>query len=213
MDLKSLIHRELGEGLTEKELASTVGVSRQTIADILDGEYPDDLATWEKFAAYFRMETDFLRVGMPGRSGTALGQARVRPVKAGRYRKVPLLHWNQIDQALSSKSLPREVRVGTMLETDVPGPRTFALSVKDNSMEPLFTEKEIIFVNPDLSCEPGHYVVVGNHDGRSEDALLRQLKRIGNQYVLHPLSRDYNDLPLTLRKRIKGRVVRLRKNL
>ena len=27
-------------------------------------------------------------------------------------------------------------------------------------MQPLFSEGEIIFVNPDLSGEPGHYVVV-----------------------------------------------------
>ena len=32
MNLKSLIHRELGEGLTEKELASAVKVPARTIA-------------------------------------------------------------------------------------------------------------------------------------------------------------------------------------
>ena len=35
MDLKGLVHRELGEGLTEEELASTVGVSVETISNIL----------------------------------------------------------------------------------------------------------------------------------------------------------------------------------
>ena len=36
MDLKGLVHRELGEGMTEEELASTVGVSVEIIANILD---------------------------------------------------------------------------------------------------------------------------------------------------------------------------------
>jgi SOS-response transcriptional repressor LexA len=100
-----------------------------------------------------------------------------------------------------------------MLETDVPGRRTFAVQVRDNSMQPLFSEGEIIFVNPDLPSEPGHYVVAESEDGRPEEALLRELKEIGGQTILHPLNRRYADLPLTKQQRIWGRVVRLRKNL
>jgi len=80
-------------------------------------------------------------------------------------------------------------------------------------MQPLFSEGEIIFVNPDLPSEPGHYVVVESEDGRPEEALLRQLKEIGGQTILHPLNRRYADLPVTKQQRIWGRVVRLRKNL
>ena len=100
-----------------------------------------------------------------------------------------------------------------MLETDVPGIRTFAMQVKDNSMEPLFSEGEVIFVNPDLPSEPGHYVMVDSEQGRPEGALLRQLKEIGGQTKLHPLNRRYEDLPMTNQQRILGRVVRLRKNV
>jgi len=35
VNLKSLVHRELGEGVTEKELAAAAGVSVRTIGDIL----------------------------------------------------------------------------------------------------------------------------------------------------------------------------------
>jgi plasmid maintenance system antidote protein VapI len=44
VNLKGLIHRELGEGLTEEELASAVGVSVRTIANILVDELPHDPA-------------------------------------------------------------------------------------------------------------------------------------------------------------------------
>jgi SOS-response transcriptional repressor LexA len=71
-----------------------------------------------------------------------------------------------------------------MLETDVPGVRTFAIQVKDNSMEPLFSEGEVIFVNPDLPTEPGQYVLVDSEDGHPEGALLRQLKEINGQTIL-----------------------------
>ena len=50
MNLKGLVHRELGEGLTEEELASAVGVSAKTIANILVDELPQDRAVWETFA-------------------------------------------------------------------------------------------------------------------------------------------------------------------
>ena len=65
MHLKGLVHRELVEGVTEEELASAVGVSVRTIADILADEPPQDLAIWEQFARYFRMDVDFMRSGGP----------------------------------------------------------------------------------------------------------------------------------------------------
>ena len=108
---------------------------------------------------------------------------------------------------------PRLIHAKGLLETDIPGRRTFALQIRDNSMQPLFSEGEIIFVNPELSGEPGDYVVVESEPGGPEGALLRQLKEIGGQAILHPLNRRYEDLPKTKHQRIWGRVVRLRKNL
>lgn len=214
MNLKGLVHRELGEGLTDEELASAVGVCAQTIANILIDKLPQDPAIWEAFARYFRIDADFLRVGgptLPDGMFELSGSTHHSP--AGQMRKVPLLNCHQVDQMVTRNEAPRVVHAEAMLETDVPGKRTFAVSVKDNSMQPLFSEGEIIFVNPDLPSEPGHYVVVESEDGHPEGALLRQLKDIGGRSVLHPLNRRYEDLPLTKQHRIWGRVVRLRKNL
>ena len=214
MNLKGLIHRELGEGLTEEELASAVGVSVRTIANILVDELPQDPAVWETFARYFRIHADFLRSGGPPHSEGLFDLTEsAHPSPLGPMRKVPLLKWDQIDQMVTHEEPPRLIHAEALLETDVPGKRTFAVQVKDNSMQPLFSEGEIIFVNPDLPSEPGHYVVVESEDGRPEGALLRQLKEIGGQAILHPLNRRYEDLPVTKDQRIWGRVVRLRKNL
>jgi SOS-response transcriptional repressor LexA len=214
VNLKSLVHRELGEGLTEEELASAVGVPVQTIANILVDEPPQDPAVWKTFARYFRIHADFLRSGGPPHSeGLFDLTENAHPSLLGPMRKVPLLRWDQIDQMVTSEEVPRLIQAEAMLETDVPGKRTFAVQVKDNSMQPLFSEGEIIFVNPDLPDESGHYVVVESEDGRHEGALLRQLKEIGGQAILHPLNRQYEDLPVTKDQRIWGRVVRLRKNL
>jgi SOS-response transcriptional repressor LexA len=214
VNLKGLVHRELGEGLTEEELASAVGVPVRTIANILVDELPQDPAIWEDFARYFRTHADFLRFGYPPHSeGLFELTESTYPSTVGQLRKVPLLRWDQIDQMVKSIEPPRLIHAEALLETDIPGRRTFAVQVKDNSMQPLFSEGEIIFVNPDLPSEPGHYVVVESEDGHPEGALLRQLKEIGGQAILHPLNRRYEDLPVMKQLRILGRVVRLRKNL
>ena len=214
MNLKGLIHRELGEGLTEAELASAVGVSLRTIANILADELPQEHEIWEKFARYFRIHADFLRSGGPPHSeGLFELTESAHPSPLGPMRKVPLLRWDQIDQMVKSTEPPRVIHAEAMLETDVPGKRTFAMQVRDSSMQPLFSEGEIIFINPDLPSEPGHYVLVESEDGRPEGVLFRQLKEIGGQAILHPLNRRYEDLPVTKRQHIWGRVVRLRKNL
>jgi SOS-response transcriptional repressor LexA len=214
VDLKGLIHRELGEGLTEEELASAVGVPVQTIVTILADEIPQDPAVLEALARYFRMDADFLRTGgppFPDGQFELTESTQRSPI--GELRKVPLLRWDETDQMVSSADPPHVIHAEAMLETDVPGKRTFAVQVKDNSMQPLFSEGEIIFVNPDLPSEPGHFVVVESENGRPEEALLRQLLNIDGQAILHPLNRTYKDLPMTTQQRIWGRVVRLRKNV
>ncbi len=214
MDLKGLVHRELGEGLTEEELASVVGVPLLTIANILANEPPQDRAIWEHFARYFRIDVDFLQIGGPPHSEGLFDLTEsATPSPLGPLRKVPLLRWDQIDQMVMPEKPSRVIHAEAMLETDVPGVRTFAIQVKDNSMEPLFSEGEVIFVNPDLPTELGQYVLVDSEDGRPEGALLRQLQEIEGQTILHPLNRLHTDLPVTNDQRILGRVVRLRKNL
>lgn len=161
------------------------------------------------------MDVDFLRIGEsthPSSLVTLSGDDKhSRTIE---IRKVPLLTWRQLDQVITHKEPSRGMRADAMLEvTDVPGKRTFGLTVKDNSMHPLFSEGEIIFVNPDLKYKPGDYIVVGSQRGRSGEAMLRQLKKLGSQYILHPLSREYADLPLTKHERVYGKVIRLRKNL
>lgn len=214
MNLKGLVHREIGEGLTGEELASVIGVSERTIADILVDELPQDPAIWEKFALYFRTDAELLQSGGPPHPEGLFDRTEgAHPSPLGEMRKVPLLREDQIEQMVTSKEPPRLVHAETLLETDVPGKRTFAMQVRDNSMQPLFSKDEIIFVDPDLPAEPGHYVVVEHEGDGCAEALVRQLKEIGGEAVLHPLNSTYEDLPVTKQQRIFGRVVRLRKDI
>lgn len=215
MNLKGLVHRELGEGLTEEELASAVGVSVRTSANILAYKLPQDRASWQKFARYFRMDVDFLRAGEATHARTMVElPGNTYPSAAGQIRKIPLLTWHQMGQMGTREHLPGVIHAEGMVETtDVSGTRTFALKVQDDSMEPLFSEGEVIFVNPDIEWRPGDYVIANRPGGHLEPMILRQVKPIGSQCMLHPLNRKYEDLPVTKQDEIWGKVVRLRKNL
>ena len=215
MNLKGLIHRELGEGMTEKELASAIGVSLRTLENILADKFPEDPARWENFARYFRMDVEFLRTGESAHSITMLElPGSSDHSAAGSIRQIPLLTWHQMEQMTTGKKLPGVIHAEAMLETtDVSGTRTVALKVQDDSMAPLFSEGEIIFVNPDLEWKPGDYVIANRPDGHPEAILLREVTSLGSQCMLHPLNRKYEDLPLTEQNDVWGKVVRLRKNL
>lgn len=214
MDLKGLVHREIGEGLTGEELASVIGVSERMIADILVDEPPQDPAILEKFALYFRTDAELLQSGGPPHPEGVFDRTEgAHSSPLGEMRKVPLLRGDQINQMVTSKEPPRLVHAETLLETDVPGKRTFAMQVRDNSMQPLFSKDEIIFVDPDFQAAPDDYVVVEHEGDGCAEVLIRQLKEIAGEAVLHPLNRTYEDIPVTKQQRIWGRVMRLRKNI
>lgn len=129
MNLKGLAHRELGEGMTEKELASLIRVPLRTLSKILAGKDLQDPAIWEKFARYFRMDVDVLRTGEPAHLGTAHDLTRSTHYSAaGQIRKIPLLNWHQLAQLVGGKKSPDVLGAEAMIEaTDVPGDRTVAL--------------------------------------------------------------------------------------
>ena len=190
-------------------------VSPRTLRKILAGKDPHDLAIWEQFARSFRMDVDFLRTGESAQAHTMVElPGRASHSAAGHIRKFPLLTWHQMGQITTSKDLPGVIHAEAMVETtDVSGTRTFAVKVQDDSMAPLFSEGEMMFVNPDLEWKPGDYVMAHRPDGHTGTILLRQVKPIGSQWMLHPLNRKYEDLPLTKQDDVWGKVIRLRKNL
>jgi SOS-response transcriptional repressor LexA len=178
VNVKGLILRELGEGMTEKELASAIDVSPQTLKNILADKLPKDPASWEKFARYFRMEVDVLRTGGSTHSVTILNLSdRTLQSPAGLIRKIPLLDWHQMGQMVTNKTLPHVIHAEATLDTtDISGKHTVALKVKDDSMETMFSEGEIIFVDPDSKWKPGDYAIVHRPGGHPETTLLRQVK-------------------------------------
>jgi SOS-response transcriptional repressor LexA len=215
MNIKGLILRELAEGLTEKELASAIGVAEETLVNILADKFPVDSASWETFSEYFRMDVDVLRTGGSTHSITILNLSDlVHQSNAGLIRKVPLLEWDQMGQLVLSHDCPDIIHAIVTIDTiDISGKRTVAVKVQDDSMETMFSQGELIFVDPDSRWESGDYVVVHHPNMHPDTILLRQVKFSENQYMLHPLNQKYQSIPLTQRDKVWGKVVRLTKSL
>ena len=107
MNLKNFIHRELYEGMTEEEMASAVGVSVGTVADILTGkdfEHPAILRTGES-------EHRRTKAVLPARPSRSL---------AGYLCSIPRLNWQQMEQMANRRKLPPVIHAEAMVE-----PRTF----------------------------------------------------------------------------------------
>ena len=215
MNLQTLIHYQLSEGLTEQELAADIGVSNYTILRILKGRKPKDPEILRKLACYFRMDVNLLQFGKLG-----LQASKENDKDPGNshdhqlYRKVPLLSWAQVRDVVEGRDAASFLATRQrMVETELPGAQVFALPVPDDSMEPLFHKGELFFVNPDLEPAAGDYVVALDQMAEAIPDCLRQLKGRGKRYVLHALNHNYQDTPLTGHQKIIGRVVRLRMNL
>jgi SOS-response transcriptional repressor LexA len=215
MNLKSLVHRELAEGMTELQLASAVRVPLRTLTAILAGKDPENQAIWEQFARYFRMDIDFLRTGESTYAKRReVSSDHTSHSAAGHVRPIPLFNWHRIEQLAKKDDPLDEIHAEAMVETtDVSGTRTFALKVQDDSMAPLFSKGEMIFVNPDSDWKAGDFVVVTCYEKSTASTLLRQVDQSGNRYMLHPLNRTYADIALKEHDVMWGKVVRLRKNL
>lgn len=206
MVLERLILKELSEGQTESQVADAIGIPVSTLRSILDGQLPDDQDTWAKLTTYFKMREDVLRFG------ELLQWPSVSPFlpphpshEVGSLRHVPLLSWSQL--------LDHKGRDGSeeMIETDVAGDDVFAVHVPDDSMEPLFHVDKVIFVQPGAQWNADEYVLVKRADPRQ--VVLRQIKTLGTQTVLHALRHTYTDVPLTQHDTVLGKVARVRVDL
>jgi SOS-response transcriptional repressor LexA len=215
VNVRSLILRELDEGMTEEELASAIEVSPQTLTNIIANEFPKDSAVWDKFTRYFRMDVDVLQTGESTHSTVILNLSdRTLQSATGLIRKIPLLGWHQMSQMITSKNLPDVIHAEATLDTtDICGKRTVALKVKDDSMETMFREGQIIFVDPDSKWKPGDYVIVYRPGGHPETTLFRQVEYIECHYVLHPLNPKYENLLLSKQDKVWGKIVRLTRSL
>lgn len=171
-------------------------VPQPTIHRILTGESKDPrTSTLQRLADYFCVSVEHLR------SKDLSGYSNIET--APRVRgAVPLISWVKAGIAALAIEDFQSGDYEDLIETTVPiGNSTYALRVKGDSMEPLFTEGEILIVEPELSPENGDYVIVRNGD---DEATFKKLVKDGSDWYLKPLNSAYQTKLMTEDMKICG---------
>lgn len=173
--------------LTQGQLGKAVGVS-----DVTVGYWERDLNTpggksLSKLASYLGVSEAYLLYGKEDESNVAAA-----PVGA---LKVPVISYVQAGQwTPESDARNLEGNIDYVLSTGSFSRGTFALKIKGKSMEPEFVEGDLILVDPELSPQPGDYVVAKN--GEDEATFKKYRARGVNQegndiFELVPLNDDF----------------------
>lgn len=173
------------EGWSSREAGKHSGMSHAHIIDIENDKFVPAFDKVVRLLKAFHVSMDeFL-------TETGYMPPNVSPAKMGKLRKIPVISWVKAGEWQEVCDVFQPGDAEDWVETDVKGECVFALRVSGDSMEPVFLDGEIIIVSPDMDVNPGDYVVVKNGNG---EATLKQLKKYGNAYVLHPLNPKYKDM-------------------
>lgn len=134
----------------------------------------------------------------------------IEPALVGKLNPVPIISWVAAGRWHEVCDAFQPGDADEWLASDVKGQNIFAVRVKGDSMEPEFTEGDIIILDPHIKPNPGDYVIVKNDEG---EATLKQLKQYGRTRVLHPLNPKYPDIELSEKHQyeIAGKVVEKKK--
>ena len=200
--IKRAIEGRIQSGASQTEIAQKCGLSQATIYKYLYSKPRPDIVTLGKFALGLNIDFYELIGSMPQVPTSAKATLKKKdkqptPTSLCLWRKVPILNWKQVPGWKNLTGPVHSDLSKDYIETDVPGARMFAIRVTDDSMEPEFRVGELVLVNPELEAMPNDYVLTIHSDHGSEEAALKQLKKLGNRSFLHPLNPSYGDIPLT----------------
>jgi len=205
----------LASKLSVSGLARKVGTFRQNIENLEEGEVAQPRYA-PALAKVMRVTTDeLLDLRLPAPKPPDGGDAG-DPI-AGKVNA----SYNASPAVVEPKSVPllavppdehsvREPSSSYVASTGNVGPNGYALKVSGNSMlnplgAPSFPDGCTIFVNPDLDCVPGKFVVATL--GNGADYIFRRLIKEGNRLLLEPLNPRFEIEAMDASLRLVGVVV------
>jgi SOS-response transcriptional repressor LexA len=173
--------------LTQAQVAKALGVS-----DVAIGYWERDLnepggKSLSNLAAFFGVSEAFILYGKEEISN-------IIPASFG-TRQIPIISYVQAGIWTSASDASNlEGNIDYILTDIGLSPRSFALKIKGKSMEPEFTEGDLIIVDPDIGPLPGDYVVAknGEHEATFKKYRARGRDAGGNEiFSLVPLNQDF----------------------
>jgi SOS-response transcriptional repressor LexA len=183
--------------ISQTRLSKISGVSQSYIFKILNDQIKKpSLDTLEKLATALDSTVAQLNhsLELPKEADPVVG-----------LRKVPLISWVQAGLPTPVASLDDmdkwyicPVRISK---------NGFALKVRGESMEPMFFEGDIVFIDPEVPAESGRIVAAVDDGAADPEATLKKLVKDGSDYYLKALNPDWPGpkfQPLTQSMRIAG---------
>ncbi|MDO8723327.1 MAG: XRE family transcriptional regulator [Syntrophales bacterium] len=187
-------------GLSVRQLAERAGVSDVHIGYIEKSKRDPSFKVLSQVISALRMPWDQFLIE------TGYIQPSAAPAKMGQLNQIPLISWVKAGDWQEVCDIFEPGDADEWIETEIKGKCVFALRVAGDSMEPEFNEGEILVIIPHVDIKPGDFVVV--RIGK-EEATLKQLKKYGNTFVLHPLNPRYQDMEVKKSEfQVIGKVVK-----
>lgn len=174
---------------TQSDLAKRAGVAQSTIGRILRGDVNPQTATLERIAKELGIPVAMLLdESLAEEFGNRVDRAAAGRV--GELRLVPLISWvraGAFEESIDNYQ-PGDAEQW-LAAPKACGPRTIALHVEGESMEPRYQNADIIYVDPDVAPVHGKDVVV-RLDDRGE-VTFKRLVIEGERRYLKPLNSDW----------------------
>lgn len=189
-----LQHHSDRTGISKTEIANKIGKKKAYISNLTSGSRPPAPDTCVKIADALGLagenRKEFLETAYIERNkgrdsgyvdairGSDYYESILRDLPgAVPVEEVPLIEWSAIPPPDTSKG----------------GIMKYALEIKNSEMENEFVKGDIIHVESGIKASDGDFVIARTASG---DAVLRLLRKFGNQKVLLPLNRKYPEIIL-----------------
>lgn len=193
------------KNISQRELSRITGIEQATLSRIERGEM-------DLLSPHVAKLSRALNVPISRLLGIA---SNIAPAQLG-SRRIPVLSYKQAGSFTSQTPFSQEEDMTDFVLIDLPhSAKVFALRIQGPSMESMFTEGDVVVIDPEVYVQPGDFVVAVEDGGDTTFRRYRDLgiNDAGNRvFELEPLNSLFptlrsDRLPLT----IKGVMVEHRK--
>lgn len=192
--------------INESELARRTGIGQPVIHRICSGETDNPkVATLSPIANFFAISISQLIGDEPLPVNRIPGT--YNPGITG-WTQIPLLSW---EQAANWPNLGESSKPTQTISTDLNlNENSYALTVKDVTMEPRFPEGTVLIVDPNLQPQDRDFVIV--HINGQKLPSFKQVLIDGDNVYLKPLNPDFKTVLLDKQHKFLGVMVQARMN-
>ena len=196
--MENLLLLRKQKGLTQKDMADFLGISRQAYANYETGNREPDLTTLKRIAEYFNVSVDFI---VDNETEPTQNKGTRIPVYGNVAAGIPIEAITDIEDY---EEIPEELaRTGKFA----------ALKIKGDSMEPKISDGDVVIVKLQESVDNGEIAIVMVN---GDDATCKKIKKTPEGVMLISTNPDYEPMFYSNREieekpvRIWGKVVELR---